>query len=91
MRYTMNGIPGLNRLTVISNSRWPVKQVSIKGTNTGWLPMLRDVGMTFTTAALLEGQALSIKVVDTHDRTVTSNDVFPANWSFGQTATAPGF
>ncbi|MFJ4685476.1 RlpA-like double-psi beta-barrel domain-containing protein [Streptomyces sp. NPDC088789] len=91
MRYTMNGFPGVNRLTVISNSRWPVKQVSIKGTDTGWLPMFRTQGIIFTTTAPLQGQALSIKVVDTHDRTVISNDVFPANWSFGQTVTAPGF
>ncbi|MFD8493131.1 RlpA-like double-psi beta-barrel domain-containing protein [Amycolatopsis sp. NPDC059657] len=91
LRFTIKGNPDFNQVLVDSNSRWSTQAVWIKGSKTEWLPMSRDWGMNWASGKVLTGQALSFKVVDTHGRTVIRDNVFPAGWKFGQTATAAGF
>ncbi|KND38318.1 RlpA-like double-psi beta-barrel domain-containing protein [Streptomyces acidiscabies] len=91
LRFKMGGLPLANDVLVDSNSASPTKSVSIKGTNTAWLNMTHAQGVHWEVLQLLQGQALSFKVTDASGHTVTANNVFPANWQFGQTATAPGF
>ncbi|EWM10128.1 expansin-A15 [Kutzneria sp. 744] len=91
LRFKIAGNPDFNLVLVDSNSRWSTNAVWIKGTGTDWLPMTRNWGMNWQSGRKLTGQALSFKVTDTHGRTVIRNNVFPADWKFGQTATAAGF
>ncbi|WP_084579740.1 expansin C-terminal domain-related protein [Kutzneria sp. 744] len=83
--------PDFNLVLVDSNSGWSTKAVWIKGTGTDWLPMTRNWGMNWQSGRKLTGQALSFQVTDTRGRTVIRDNVFPADWKFGQTATAAGF
>ncbi|MFI5987697.1 expansin C-terminal domain-related protein [Streptomyces sp. NPDC051555] len=63
----------------------------LQARNTNCQSMTRNYGANWRALQPLQGQALSFKVTDSHDRTVIASNVFPANWQFGQTATAPGF
>nr|CAD1844659.1 unnamed protein product [Ananas comosus var. bracteatus] len=62
-----------------------VTAVKIKGSNIGWLSMGRIWGQNWHISADLKGQALSFELTTSDSVTLTSFNVAPKDWSFGQT------
>lgn len=62
-----------------------VSAIKIKGSRTGWLPMGRNWGQNWHINADLNHQALSFEVTSSDGVTITSYNVAPKDWNFGQT------
>ncbi|KAK1322435.1 Expansin-A13 [Acorus calamus] len=62
-----------------------VVAVKVKGSMTGWLPMGRNWGQNWHINADLKGQPLSFEVTTSDGVTLTTYNVAPKDWSFGQT------
>lgn len=65
-----------------------ISAVKVKGSRTGWIPMGRNWGQNWQCDADLRGQPLSFEVTSSGGGgggAVTSYNVAPSNWQFGQT------
>ncbi|CAL0317724.1 unnamed protein product [Lupinus luteus] len=86
IRFTVTG-SGIFISVLISNvaGHGDLIAVKVKGSRTGWLPMGRNWGQNWHVNALLQNQPLSFEITSSDGKTVTSYNVAPKDWSFGQT------
>ncbi|XP_078167062.1 expansin-A1-like [Carex rostrata] len=88
VRFTINGHDYFE-LVLVTNvgGRGSIKSMSIKGSNTGWMPMQRNWGGNWQSNAHLNRQSISFTVTTTDDQTLTFPDI-AMNWDFGKTYTS---
>lgn len=96
MRFTLSGHAQFSNLLVLITNvggSGTIQSVRIKGSRTaGWQPMWRNWGQNWQINANLNGQSLSFMVTSGDGRrTVTSMDVAPQQWRFGQTFSGQQF
>ncbi|KAL2333183.1 hypothetical protein Fmac_014396 [Flemingia macrophylla] len=85
IRFTVSG-SGIFISVLISNvgGMGDIVGVKVKGSRTGWLPMGRNWGQNWHVNALLQNQPLSFEVTASDGITITSYNVAPKDWTFGQ-------
>uniref|UniRef100_M8BWM5 Expansin n=1 Tax=Aegilops tauschii TaxID=37682 RepID=M8BWM5_AEGTA len=88
VRFTINGF-NYFELVLVANigGSGSIKSMSVKGTNTAWIPMSRNWGANWHCLSGLVGQALSFAITSTGGQYLVFQDVVPAWWQFGQTFT----
>nr|WKJ30320.1 expansin 12 [Agave angustifolia] len=86
VRFTVSGNSYFHQVLITNvASDGEVAAVKVKGARTGWIPMARNWGQNWQCNAELRGQPLSYEVANSGGRMVTSYNVAPSNWHFGQT------
>ncbi|GJM84650.1 hypothetical protein PR202_ga00339 [Eleusine coracana subsp. coracana] len=80
-------ISGFNyfQLVLVTNvaGSGSIRSMSVKGTSTGWIPMMRNWGAKWQCNSPLTGNALSFKITSTGGQTLYINNVVPEWWLFG--------
>ncbi|KAL5574161.1 hypothetical protein UlMin_023758 [Ulmus minor] len=86
IRFTVSG-SSIFISVLISNvaGAGDIAAVKVKGSRTGWLPMGQNWGQNWHINADLKNQPLSFEVTSSNGVTVTSYNVAPKNWNYGQT------
>lgn len=86
VRFTIGGA-GIFLSVLISNvaGSGDIVAAKVKGSRTGWLPMGRNWGQNWHINADLKNQPLSFEMTSGDGVTLTSYNVAPKNWNFGQT------
>ncbi|VAH97073.1 unnamed protein product [Triticum turgidum subsp. durum] len=86
LRFTISGF-NYFELVLVTNmaGSGSVKSMSVKGTNTAWIPMSQNWGANWQCLAGLQGQALSFAITSSGGQYKVFQDVVPAWWLFGQT------
>jgi hypothetical protein len=87
VKFELNGNPYFLLVLVynVANAG-DISSVSIKGSNTEWIPMTRNWGQKWNNNGNnLVGQALSFQVTTSDGKTMQFDSVSPSNWQFGQT------
>ncbi|KAI4964266.1 hypothetical protein ZWY2020_006783 [Hordeum vulgare] len=86
LRFTINGF-NYFELVLVTNIAMSgsIKSMSVKGTNTAWIPMSQNWGANWQCLAGLKGQGLSFAITSSGGQYKVFQDVVPAWWLFGQT------
>ncbi|VAI08990.1 unnamed protein product [Triticum turgidum subsp. durum] len=86
LRFTISGF-NYFELVLVTNIAMSgsIKSMSVKGTNTAWIPMSQNWGANWQCLAGLKGQALSFAITSSGGQYKVFQDVVPAWWLFGQT------
>ncbi|KAH0971500.1 hypothetical protein GBA52_023656 [Prunus armeniaca] len=92
IRFTITGNPYFNEVLVwnVAGSG-DVTSVEVKGEKLQWTPLERMWGQRWVTGAKLSGDALTFRVGESDGRIITSVNVAPKNWQFGQTYEGKNF
>lgn len=86
MRFTVSGSSHFYQVLITNvGLDGEVVAVKVKGSKTGWIPMARNWGQIWQSNVNLRRQPLSFEVTSNSGRTITSYNVAPAKWEFGQT------
>lgn len=86
LKYTMSGSSHFYQVLITNvGLDGEVAAVKVKGSRTGWIPMARNWGQNWHCNVNLQRQPLSFEVTSSTGKTLTSYNVAPANWQFGQT------
>ncbi|CAI0383074.1 unnamed protein product [Linum tenue] len=86
LRFTASGSRQFYQVLVTNvGGDGEVVGVKVKGSRTGWIPMARNWGQNWQCYVDLIGQPLSFEVTTSDGKTLTSYNVAPPSWLFGQT------
>lgn len=86
IRFTINGNPWFNNVLITNMAGdGTVKIVYIQGNSNGWNAMTQNWGALWEYRAMLQGEALSFRVVSGGGKTQDFMDVAPSSWNFGST------
>ncbi|XAR64087.1 hypothetical protein NMG60_11024294 [Bertholletia excelsa] len=86
LRFTVYGTSSFCQVLITNvGSDGEVVAAKVNGSKTGWIPKGRNWGQNWQSNVNLAGQPLFFEVTTSTGRTITSYNVAPAKWRFGQT------